>query len=768
MSESVQRLRVVVRGAVQGVGFRPFVYQLATECGVTGWVKNVAQGVMIEGEATPEHLREFLKRLHTDKPARVSIQSLESSFLDPVGFTTFVVLPGDDAGAKTAFILPDVATCPDCLHDIRDPQNRRYRYPFTNCTTCGPRFSLIEALPYDRQHTTMHGFTMCPACQTEYDNPSDRRFHAQPNACPLCGPQLALWNQTGAVLATGDEALMHAADAIRCGEIVAVKGLGGFHLLVDARDEAAVRRLRQRKGRETKPLGLMFPSLADVAMECVVSEAEARLLEAPEAPIVLLRRDSDDPSLTTIAPSVAPGNSYLGVMLPYTPLHHLLLDELGFPVVATSGNRSEEPICIDECEALQQLRGIADLFLVHDRPIAQPVDDSVARVVCRREQILRRARGYAPLPFHIGDQQSSAPVLAVGAHQKNTVAMLQNGEVFISQHIGDLESAATFAAFVNVIDNFADMYAFQPAVLACDANPDYMSTYFVEGMARATGLPLVCVQHHYAHVLACMADNDLHGRALGVAWDGTGYGLDGTIWGGEFLRVTEDGLERVAHMRPFRLPGGDQAVKEPRRAALGLLYEIYGNALFEKSHLSLLHAFSLQERRVLQIMLERHLNAPMTTSAGRLFDAVAAITGLRQLVQFDGQAAMELEFALDDHADARAYPFALREQDQVLIIDWEPMLRAIVADVQRQAPIGWIAEQFHAALVEMIVAVAQRIGDERVVLTGGCFQNMYLIEHAVQRLRAEGFRPYWHQRVPTNDGGIALGQAVAAASWRAT
>jgi len=767
------RLRVTIRGAVQGVGFRPSVYRLATSMGLAGWVSNTAQGVIIEIEGLCQKLDTFLLRLEAEKPPRSFIQSLETTLLDPVGYMTFEVRHSDESGAKTAIVLPDIATCPDCLSELHDPANRRYRYPFTNCTNCGPRFSIIKALPYDRASTTMRRFSMCAACQAEYDNPLDRRFQAQPNACPRCGPQLALWDSAGASLAERNAALRDAADAIRCGMIVAIKGLGGFQLLVDARDEAAVLRLRRHKLREEKPLALMFPTLGAVKAECAVSALEERLLFSPEAPIVLLRRAfASDSYFTEIAPAVALANPYLGAMLPYTPLHHLLMDDLGFPVVATSGNLSDEPICTDEREALERLQGIADLFLMHDRPIARHVDDSVARVVLGREMVLRRARGYAPLPIRLAANRPAGATLAVGAHVKNTVALSVGDQVFISQHIGDLDTAPAYDAFKRVVTSLSSLYDVTPVAIAHDLHPDYASTqYAVRRMQSGTAncilhaadCRLVPVQHHYAHILACMAENELDSPVLGVAWDGTGCGTDGTVWGGEFLRITEHSFERAAHLRTFRLPGGEQAIREPRRAALGLLYELFGDALFCMEGLAPLHACSEQERAIFRTMLTRDLNSPLTSSIGRLFDAIAAIIGLRQQTRFEGQAAMELEWAIDGFATDACYPFRLVDRSPAAIVDWQPMLRTILEDVQRQVPVGLIATMFHNTLAEMIVAVARRVGEGRVVLSGGCFQNAYLTERTVQRLHAAGFRVYWHQRIPPNDGGIALGQIAAVA-----
>ncbi len=746
----LERVRVVIRGAVQGVGFRPFVFRLAQELGLKGWVINSAAGVFIEAEANAEVLRTFLRRLEAEKPAISFIQSLEASFLDPAGFTAFEIRESS-GGEKTALILPDLATWPDCLRELTDRRDRRYRYPFTNCTNCGPRFSIIESLPYDRPRTTMKKFVMCEECAHEYHEPSNRRFHAQPTACPNCGPRLALWDAEGREQARDHDALSAAAVAVRRGEIVAVKGLGGFHLLVDARREDAVCELRQRKRREEKPFALMFPSHDDVLQHCVCSEVEERLLHSPESPIVLLRRREKKDGL---AASIAPGNPYLGVMLPYTPLHHLLMRELGFPVIATSGNLSEEPICTDEHEALKRLRGIADLFLVHDRPILRHVDDSVVREMGGRELVIRRARGFAPLPVYVEGELPQ--VLAVGAHQKNAIAASVRSQVFISQHIGDLETEASYQAFRSVIGAFEEMYELKPAALACDLHPDYLSTQY----ARGRELPKVEVQHHYAHILSCMAENRLEPPVLGIAWDGSGFGPDGTVWGGEILHVTESGFARVAHLRPFLLPGNEKAVREPRRVALAILYEVMGEEAFA-ADAATMKAFSAGELKVIAGMLRQKVNSPLTTSAGRLFDAFASLVGLRQVARFEGQAAMELEFGLAGTKTDESYPFEVRTDGGVYVLDWGGIVTSAL--VGRQ-PLGIASACFHNTLVEMGLEVARRVGIEKVVLSGGCFQNRYLTERFISRLQVADFRPYWHQRVPPNDGGIALGQLMAAAA----
>jgi len=737
----ITRLKITVRGAVQGVGFRPFVHRLATGLGLAGWVNNSCAGVFLEVEGPRQAVESFLLRLEAEKPPRSFIQSVETSWLDPAGYKIFEIRPSETSDERTALVLPDIATCPDCVREIFEAGNRRYLYPFTNCTNCGPRFSLIESLPYDRGNTAMKRFALCPQCQAEFNNPLDRRFHAQPNACPDCGPRLQLWDRSGKQLQLGHEALLASARQLRQGGIVALKGLGGFHLLTAAHDDAAVRRLRELKHREEKPFAVMFPSLPAARMECEISPFEERLLRSPEAPIVLLRRCTKPSALSR---AIAPRNPWLGVMLPYMPLHHILMAELGFPVIATSGNLHDEPICFDEHEALQRLGHIADVLLVHNRPIVRVVDDSVVCVIMGRELVLRRARGYAPLPVMLRTGADLPTALAVGAHLKNTVALAIGPRVFISQHIGDLENVQSFEAFLRVTADLQKLFEEQPSIIVRDEHPDYLSTQFATDLlAKQPALRGVSVQHHSAHVLACMAENELEPPVLGVVWDGTGYGLDGTIWGGEFLLVTEKSIIRRAHLRQFRLPGGDKAIKEPGRIARGLLHEIL-----------------VSEPDALKTMLDKGFNSPLTSSIGRLFDGVAALVGLRQKVSFEGQAAMELEFSLDGIETNEAYAFHITGKAP-LILDWQPVIEGILADLEHGLPIGEISAKFHNSLVEAIVIIARRVGEPKVALTGGCFQNRYLTERAVKRLQQEGFHAYWHQRVPPNDGGIALGQILA-------
>lgn len=754
---SISRLDLQLQGAVQGVGFRPFVYRLATELSLGGWVNNTVSGVFIEVEGNRDALEQFQQRLLAEKPTIARVDEVKARWLLPVGYEQFEIRAsqGNASYSQSAVVLPDLATCSDCLAELFNPRDRRYRYPFINCTNCGPRYSIIQDLPYDRANTTMRKFEMCATCRAEYKNPSNRRFHAQPNACPYCGPQLAFW-QGEKELAVRDRALMATVTVLQEGKIVAVKGLGGFHLMVDARNEGAVSRLRQRKKRPTKPFAVMYPSLERVKADCQVSETEAQLLQSPQSPIVLLKKKV---TASVIAPAVSPNNPNLGVMLPYTPLHHLLLAQLQFPVVTTSGNLSNEPICTDEAEARERLQGIADGFLVHNRAIARPVDDSVVRIVLDQPLILRRARGYAPFStrLELSNVATSPKILALGGHLKNTIALHQQGQVVLSQHIGDLETARSRQVFRDTINRLAHLYQFQPSAIACDCHPDCYSSQYAQQLATEKQLSVTPVQHHLAHILTGIAEHQLSPPVLGIAWDGTGYGLDDSIWGGEFIYVTETNWQRVAHWRTFGLPGGEKAIKEPRRAALGLLYEIYGEEAVTGFH------FKSQELKLLRSMLKQGVNTPRTSSVGRLFDAIASLIGLYQTVSFEAEAAMALEFAIKGCQTEAVYPLELiaGTENRPIGLNWEPMVRAVLYDLEQQQPLSLIAAKFHNTLAASISAIAQQVNASTVVFTGGCFQNRYLLEKAVQTVRQEGCNAYWCQQIPPNDGGIALGQVVA-------
>ncbi|HEX4786262.1 MAG TPA: carbamoyltransferase HypF [Candidatus Sulfotelmatobacter sp.] len=723
------RLRITLRGAVQGVGFRPFVYRLATELSLTGWVLNSSAGLVVEVEGPGDQLSLFARRLEQERPKASVVTVCESAWVPVEGSTHFEILASDHDSGKTVNVLPDLATCTDCREELFDPGNRRFEYPFTNCTNCGPRYTIVLDIPYDRPNTTMRTFTLCPACRKEYENPANRRFHAQPNACPVCGPKL-------------DGTIEDAVEALVQGEIVALKGIGGFQLLVDARNRDAVARLRQRKHREEKPFALMMPSLEVARSYCEISPAEVELLESQAAPIVLLQPRPG----TDIAANVAHCSPYLGVMLPYSPLHHLLMQECRFPLIATSGNRSDEPIAIGNDEAKDRLKDIADHFLMHNRPIVRACDDSVVRLTRGRAGILRRARGYAPLGVRVA--QSLPAVLAVGGHLKNTVAIGVGQDVFLSQHVGDLETVEARGAFEKAIDDLCRLYSFKPEVVACDLHPDYASTHWAEN----SGLPLIRVQHHQAHVAACAAENNAQGPYLGVSWDGTGYGLDGAIWGGEFFRVEGNRFERIAHLRPFGLPGGDAAVREGWRSAASLLFAIGASEQVNPVTDDEGQGKPRLESTSIRYMLERGVNVTPTTSVGRLFDAVASIVGVAQRNRFEGQAAMLLENEIGPLLTAEAYALTSG--------DWGPLIRAVVADKAAGVAIPLIAARFHNALIGWIVEVATQAAEKQIVLSGGVFQNRYLTEHAAAALESRGFEVHTHQRVPPNDGGIALGQAV--------
>jgi len=750
------RKRFTVRGAVQGVGFRPFVYRLAERFGLAGYVVNSGDGVVIEVEGASGCVDAFAMSLVGERPARAEITAIEEQDASLEGGSTFVILESAvSAPHGGVTLLPDIATCPACLDEIFDPANRRYLYPFTNCTDCGPRYSILTELPYDRARTTMAGFATCEACAREYGDPADRRFHAEPIACPACGPQLALWDAQGNEMAKRGEALEQAAVLIEAGSIVAVKGLGGFHLFADARNSAALQRLRERKARPTKPFAVMVASLEEAKGLCAVDEDEVAetLLASSEAPIVLLQRNGSG-----VADEVAPGQNTLGLMLPYTPLHHILMRRLGFPVVATSGNLSEEPIVTTEEAALERLGAIADAFLVHDRPIARPAEDSVFRVIGGSPQAIRRGRGHAPLSLpldrkFIGDGPSA---LALGGHLKSAATLLNDDQAIVGPHVGDLGSLEAERCFVQSLEHLEALSGVHADVIACDLHPDYATTHIGERMAR----DLVRVPHHLAHVVSVMAEHRPEGPVFGVVWDGAGYGVDGTIWGGEFLTVERGAWSRSAHMRGFRLPGSEAAMREPRRSAIGMLYEALGPEVFKCDDLAPVDAFNPVERNVLRTLLERDVQAPWTTSAGRLFDGFAALLGLTPVASHEGEAAMQLEMlAVGQGGDA--YPFEIVSAEGAPdVIDWEPMLRAVLGDLSAGVAPGRIAGRVHASFASMISAIVERQASQDVILSGGCFQNRLLTELIMERIEETGRRVFLARQVPPNDGGLSLGQAL--------
>jgi hydrogenase maturation protein HypF len=752
---------IEIRGVVQGVGFRPFVYHAARREGLQGWVLNDVDAVRIEAEGPGSAMDRFLEVLRHHHPVQARLESMVTTELQPAdqpdSRATFVIRASQGRSTPGPTIPADSATCAECRVEISDPAQRRHRYPFTNCTHCGPRWSIITQLPYDRWRTSMREFAMCPACRGEYESPADRRFHAQPVACPKCGPHLELLSSAGQRLSVHDEALREAAAAVLDGHIVALKGLGGFQLIVDATHGAAVRRLRDRKHRPDKPFAIMVAAANDVTALCDVTADDLEALNWPQAPILLLRRRGNPLPPHGIAEEIAPNNPYLGVMLPYTPLHHLLMSEIRRPVVCTSGNRSEEPMATTIADALQRLGDIADVILTHNRPIVRPVDDSVARIAPQGPQLLRRARGYAPLPIHL---DCSPPcTLALGGHLKNTVALSRGADVIISSHIGDLDNLLSLEVHRRAVRDLVDFFSVTAEIVACDLHPDYASTRHAEELADQWSVPLVRVQHHHAHVLSLMAEHQLRGPLLGFSWDGTGYGPDGTVWGGETFLCEGADLRRIAHLRTFPLPGGDRAVHDPRRTALGLLYEMQGPACREL----VASWFDEPELATLLQALQRPRLFPRSSSMGRLFDAVAAICGWQGRVSFEGQAAMALEFAAADGA-ADPYPLPITKGEPA-VVDWQPLVEHVIADLGHGYPLAHIAARFHQALVSLAVRIARRVGCSQVGLSGGCFQNALLSDHARQQLLEAGFEVYTQQQVPPGDGGIALGQVLAAA-WQ--
>ncbi len=754
-----RRLAITVRGIVQGVGFRPFVHNAATSAGLSGWVVNQSDCVHIEVEGPDEAVTCFLDRLRNEHPPQATINQLDAVSIPCVDAPTpaepaFAIRSSTAGAAHRPTLPPDLATCSACLHEIKSASERRYAYPFTNCTNCGPRWSIITGLPYDRPRTSMDSFEMCSECRDEYDSPLDRRFHAQPIACPHCGPSLQLLELTGVTRAEGKEALQAAAVAVRAGAIVAIKGLGGFQLIADATSQRAVQRLRRRKQRPRKPLAVMLPDMQAVDACCHLSRFEQTQLTSPQAPILLLKRRQGVHGSVLIADSVAPANPYLGVMLPNTPLHTLLVTEIKRPIICTSGNRAEEPMAIDTSEACTRLAGIADLILTHNREIVRPVDDSVCRADDGTLQILRRARGYAPVPVPLAGPAPS--ILAVGSHLKNTVALSIGADVVVGAHVGDLDNTLSLDVHRRAISDLVNFFDVQPEAIACDLHPDYASTQHAERLAHSWNVPLFRIQHHHAHVLSAIAEHSLKGPVLGFAWDGTGYGPDGTIWGSEALSIDGPQWQRVAHLRTFPLPGGDQAAREPRRSALGLLYEYLGaestgiaSGWFTDSELSTLLA-----------ALQRQQLFPRTSSMGRLFDAIAALCGATETVSFEGEAAMGLEY-LADEAETAAYSIPLSDSLPA-VGDCQGLVQAVIDDRARGVPIARISARFHNALADLALQVACRVGCPQVVLTGGCFQNRLLTRRARACLSEAGFEVYTQRSVPAGDGGISLGQVLGA------
>jgi len=745
---------VHVAGQVQGVGFRPFVWRAATDLGLTGWVVNDAAGVVLEAEGADGAVAALLDALHHPPPL-ARVDEVRSVRLAPLGGTGFTVRSSALGGARSALVAPDTATCTDCLRELADPADRRHRHPFLTCTACGPRFTIVTAVPYDRSRTTMAGFPLCPRCQAEYDDPADRRFHAEPVCCPGCGPTLRLRDADGPV--AGDP-VSAAAGLLAGGRVVAVKGIGGYHLAVDARNEGAVALLRARKHREDRPFALMVRDL-DAARElCVLGSAERGLLTSAARPIVLLQRREG----AGVAAAVAPGSPVLGVMLPYTPLHTLLLQACDGPLVLTSGNASDEPIAFGDEDAAARLAGLADAFLTHDRGIRTRVDDSVVRVVRGRVVPLRRSRGYVPSPVAL-PVSAPEPVLACGSALKNTFCLARGGQAFMSHHIGDLDDFATLQSYVDGITHLRALLDIDPRLVAHDLHPDYPSTRHALALADVGTL---AVQHHHAHIASCLADNGVTGPVLGVAFDGVGLGPDGTAWGGEFLVADLVGFTRAAHLAAVPMPGGDAAARQPWRMAAAHLDAAYGGSL--PAGLAVVGRHGARWGQVLAAA-RAGVNAPLTSSAGRLFDAVSALLGVRDAVTYEGQAAIDLEHVADP-AETGSYEVGTTA-DPVTgaqVVQVGELVRGLAEDLLAGTAVPVLAARFHHALADVVLAVCLRLREEHdlatVALSGGVFQNALLLALCLQRLEGAGFTVLTHRQVPPNDGGLSLGQAAVAAA----
>jgi len=755
--ERLIRTRISIEGIVQGVGFRPYIYNLAQSNRLKGYVLNNERGVEIEVEGNPAVIEAFLKLIPETLPPQAHIVSLLQEKLPPVNFTDFTIRESTSQDKRTALISPDIAICKDCLRELFNPHDRRYRYPFINCTNCGPRYTIIDDIPYDRPNTSMKTFRMCQACQKEYDDPSDRRFHAQPNACPLCGPRVQLVDASNRPVNTADP-VAECARLILQGSIIAVKGLGGFHLAADATNSASVERLRALKSREEKPLAVMAPDIETIKTFAMLSPEDEALLQSSPAPIVLVTKVQPFP----LSPLIAPHNPSIGVMLPYTPLHHLLLSGNFTALVMTSGNLKDEPIAIENSEALRRLGACADYFLMHDRDIYLRNDDSVLKTFLvsgtRKEVVTRRARGYTPQPIFL--QEEVTPLLALGGEMKNTICLTRGKTAFLSQHIGEMGYRETYEHFLKTIDNLKRILTIEPRAIACDLHPGYATTGFADAQKE---LPVFKVQHHHAHIVSCLAENQVQERVIGVAFDGTGFGRDGTVWGGEFLIADYASFERAAHLTPVFLPGGDQAVRKPWRMALSYLVTFCGDCGY--NNLETIRKQSPRDKEMVLKLIQSGFNSPLTSSMGRLFDAVSALLGVCEESTYEGQAAMELEMAMDNGIDDY-YDFLYHEQEGSCSINPSPLLKGICTDLRNRKPAGHISTKFHNSIAAMIVAVCCRLKESyklnSVALSGGCFQNGYLLSQSISKLSEAGFTVLHHHLVPPNDGGIALGQALIA------
>lgn len=752
------RYCINVKGVVQGVGFRPFVYNTAKKYNLKGFVLNDSNGVEIEIEGSIDNLNSFIDELENNPPVLSRIIEIEKAAKDENGYSDFVIKESKSKSNKSTLISPDISICDDCLGELFDKNDRRYGYPFINCTNCGPRYTIINDIPYDRVNTSMHVFEMCSNCRKEYDDPSDRRFHAQPNGCFLCGPEIKLIDKNGKNIESSD-VILKVTELLNSGYIIAVKGLGGFHLCCDAFNNDAVKNLRERKRRYQKPLALMSPDFNSILKYAYLNEKEKQVLLSAQRPILLL----DKKPSNKISSYVAPGINSFGVMLPYTPLHYLIIKNNFDALVMTSGNISEEPIAIDNEEALYRLKDIADYFLVNNRDIYIRSDDSVVRIFQDNLMPLRRARGFVPIPVFL--KKRYPQILACGGMLKNTVCFLKENKAFISQHIGDLDNLETFEYYEETIRHLKKILEIKPEIVVVDKHPDYISTRYGEELRN---VKILKIQHHYAHIASCMAENGIDEKIIGIALDGTGYGDDGNIWGGEVFIADLTKYDRAAHFEYMPLPGGDKAVIEPWRVGLSYLYKIYGE---ETGNLKLdfMDKIDKDKQKIIVSMIKKNINSPLTSSCGRLYDAVASISGVRNYIDYEGQAAIEFENLIDSGLkNSEVYKFKLIEGEKTLI-DIKPLIKDVVNDIQKEVPRGIISLKFHSTLAKIFtdICITQRKQHNlnKVVLSGGCFQNLILLKKLKENLEINNFMVYIHNLVPSNDGGISLGQAVLAGEY---
>ena len=755
-------MKISVKGIVQGVGFRPFIYHLARSLNLSGYVRNDTTGVSIEAEGEQSDIQMFIESIKKNHPPRAEIFEIDSKKNTHLtGYRDFEIR--ESAGQEEKFIpiSPELATCSECLAELFNPQDRRFRYPFINCTNCGPRFTIVKDIPYDRKLTTMSVFPMCGECDSEYHDPGNRRFHAQPNACPVCGPGLTLLDSEKRKIPVQD-AISRVSTLLKEGNIIAVKGIGGYHLACDARNDDAVSRLRARKFREYRPFALMVKDIRTASEICFVNEEEEQLLSGVKRPIVLMKKRPDTP----VSEGVAPNQKYLGVMLPYTPLHHLILTESELILVMTSANVSSEPIVYKDKDAFDRLEGITDYYVVHKREIHMRTDDSVSRVHLGEEVVIRRSRGYAPHPL-LMKRPFAAQILACGAELKNTFCLTRGIYAFLSHHIGDLENMETLSSFEEGIEHFKKIFNIEPAVIAYDLHPGYLSTRYAHslGNIRKTG-----IQHHHAHIASCMGDNGLEGEIIGVSFDGTGYGTDGRIWGGEFLICDYESFHRAAHFEYFQLNGGEKAIKEPWRIAASLLHKIYSDDMMDLD-IDFIRRLEKDKWHILKQIIVKGVNSQMTSSVGRLFDAVSALLGIRKEIYYEAQAAVELEMKADA-IDNGCYGFDYADREGTTEIVFDQVIKGIISDMSKRIGVGIIAARFHntiaAIVLETCLKIRKQAGIGRVAMSGGVFQNSLLLEKTHDILHKNGFKVYTHHRVPANDGGISLGQAVIASEMLRT